>query len=157
MVHSSLANQADVTYNFIPRGIWTLIEANLGIISACLPILKKPFNACMSRTIGTAKSLSRSQPFVGSNTPTFQQKSVTHSQAHTGQGKGTGPHNQLWEASSRKDSDVELLAYDLKEAEVRAVGGIVRKDSWTVTVESETAGDNSSQGRNNPMKPKSSL
>lgn len=41
-VQNSLANQQDITYNFITRGIWTLVEANLGIICACLPVLKQP-------------------------------------------------------------------------------------------------------------------
>ena len=35
---NSLANKSDTTWNFIDRGIWTLIEANSGIIGACLPV-----------------------------------------------------------------------------------------------------------------------
>ncbi|PTB62326.1 putative PTH11-typeG-protein-coupled receptor [Trichoderma citrinoviride] len=41
-VKNSLANKADTTWNFIERGIWTLIEANAGIIGACLPALRQP-------------------------------------------------------------------------------------------------------------------
>ncbi|KAJ4302366.1 hypothetical protein N0V88_002510 [Collariella sp. IMI 366227] len=41
-VQNSLHNRQDQTWNFIERGIWTLVEANLGIISACLPVLKHP-------------------------------------------------------------------------------------------------------------------
>lgn len=146
VVHSSLANQADVTYSFIPRGIWTLIEANLGIISACLPILKKPFNTCMSRTIGAAQSVSRSQPFIASSAPMHQQKSDhCASRGHTRQEENGAPHDQVWDSSSRKDSDVELLAYELKEAEVCTVGRIVRKDSWTVTVDVDRVGHGLSQ------------
>lgn len=40
-VSDSLQNQRDITYNFIPRGIWTLTEANIGIICACLPMMKQ--------------------------------------------------------------------------------------------------------------------
>ncbi|CBX99396.1 hypothetical protein LEMA_P086350.1 [Plenodomus lingam JN3] len=41
-VANSVRNQQDITFNFIPRGIWTLIEANLGIICACLTVLRRP-------------------------------------------------------------------------------------------------------------------
>ncbi|KAL8962833.1 MAG: hypothetical protein Q9193_000822 [Seirophora villosa] len=41
-VANSVDNQNDITWNFIPRGIWTLIEANTGIICASLPMLYKP-------------------------------------------------------------------------------------------------------------------
>lgn len=41
-VSNSLRNRSDLTWNFIPRGIWTLIEANAGIIGACLPIFRQP-------------------------------------------------------------------------------------------------------------------
>ncbi|KAF2708539.1 hypothetical protein K504DRAFT_534161 [Pleomassaria siparia CBS 279.74] len=40
-VANSVHNQQDQTWTFIPRGIWTLIEANLGIICTCLPVLKQ--------------------------------------------------------------------------------------------------------------------
>lgn len=40
-VANSVQNAQDQTYNFIPRGIWTLIEANLGIICSCLPALRQ--------------------------------------------------------------------------------------------------------------------
>lgn len=42
-VSNSLENQQDITYSFITRGVWTLIEANLGIICACLTVLGRPF------------------------------------------------------------------------------------------------------------------
>lgn len=35
---------------FVPRGIWTLVEANVGIICACLPALRKPFFAFVFAT-----------------------------------------------------------------------------------------------------------
>lgn len=42
---NSLKNKGDITWNFIERGMWTLLEANLGIITACLPVLQKPLGA----------------------------------------------------------------------------------------------------------------
>ncbi|KAF2106167.1 hypothetical protein BDV96DRAFT_508237 [Lophiotrema nucula] len=40
-VANSVHNQQDQTWTFIPRGVWTLSEANLGIICSCLPVLKQ--------------------------------------------------------------------------------------------------------------------
>ncbi|EHA46679.1 hypothetical protein MCOR27_002597 [Pyricularia oryzae] len=41
-VQNSLKNKEDNTFNFIDRGMWTLLEINLGIISACLLVMKQP-------------------------------------------------------------------------------------------------------------------
>lgn len=41
-VQNSLKNKGDLTYNFVQRGTWSLLEANLGTISSCLPVLKQP-------------------------------------------------------------------------------------------------------------------
>ncbi|KAB5566123.1 integral membrane protein [Coniochaeta sp. 2T2.1] len=54
-VQNSLKNKGDQTYNFIQRGIWTLIEANLGTISTCLPILKQPMGRLFPRLFGSTK------------------------------------------------------------------------------------------------------
>ncbi|KAL8989292.1 MAG: hypothetical protein Q9177_001789 [Variospora cf. flavescens] len=58
-VANSTHNQSDITWNFIPRGIWTLIEANTGIICASLPMLYKPAAVllpCFRRTNISASS-----------------------------------------------------------------------------------------------------
>ncbi|EAS31883.3 uncharacterized protein CIMG_07362 [Coccidioides immitis RS] len=39
----------DITWDFIPRSVWTLVEANTGIICACLPILKGPLGRLFPR------------------------------------------------------------------------------------------------------------
>lgn len=57
-VSNSLKNVSDETYNFIARGIWTTVEANLGIISACLPILKKPLGRLFPYLFGSTKATS---------------------------------------------------------------------------------------------------
>ncbi len=42
--------------SFIPRSTWTLIEANTGIICACLPMLKEPLTTLLARLFrGTTK------------------------------------------------------------------------------------------------------
>jgi hypothetical protein len=53
-------NQQDHTWNFIRRGVWTLVEANLGIICACLIVLRKPLARFISSVLGTT-STSRSE------------------------------------------------------------------------------------------------
>ncbi len=57
-VQNSLKNNADITWNFIERGIWTLIEVNLSIISSCLLVLKRPLSILFPRLFGSMKKLS---------------------------------------------------------------------------------------------------
>ncbi|KPA35833.1 integral membrane protein, partial [Fusarium langsethiae] len=57
-VSNSLKNKEDQTYNFIERGIWTLIEANVGIIVACLPVLRQPMGQLFPRLFGSTKKSS---------------------------------------------------------------------------------------------------
>jgi hypothetical protein len=52
-VQNSLKNKEDITFNFIQRGMWTLLEMNFGIISTCLPVLKKPLSGLISRVFGS--------------------------------------------------------------------------------------------------------
>ncbi|KAB2105280.1 hypothetical protein AG0111_0g6961 [Alternaria gaisen] len=52
-VANSVRNQKDLTWNFIERGIWTMIEANLGIICACLLVLKQVVKHCFLSVLGT--------------------------------------------------------------------------------------------------------
>lgn len=55
-VANSVRNQKDQTWNFIQRGVWTLIEANLGIICACLIVLRQPMARFFSKIFGTTKA-----------------------------------------------------------------------------------------------------
>lgn len=113
-VQSSLAKQSDLTWNFIPRGIWTLIEANLGIISACLPILKKPFSSALSRVLGTTR------PVPSAYTRPTGSRSL-HKRMHSPSNriKSGKVHDGVYEAEvdswKRKDSDVELISSDTKQ------------------------------------------
>jgi hypothetical protein len=52
-VQNSLKNREDQTWSFIERGVWTLIESNLGIICACLPVLKQPLGRLFPRLFGS--------------------------------------------------------------------------------------------------------
>jgi len=58
-VSDSVKNQSDITFNFIERGMWTLIETNLGIITACLPVLKEPLIRTFPRAFGGSRTASR--------------------------------------------------------------------------------------------------
>lgn len=51
-VQNSISNKKDITFNFIPRGIWTLVEANLGIIVPCLVVLQQPLGIFFTRLFG---------------------------------------------------------------------------------------------------------
>ena len=57
-VENSIRNRADITYNFIGRGIWTLTEANLGIVAACLLVLKRPLSRFFPRVFASTKKTS---------------------------------------------------------------------------------------------------
>lgn len=52
-VSDSIQNQRDITYNFIPRGIWTLTEANIGIVCACLPMMKQVLRKLFPKLFNT--------------------------------------------------------------------------------------------------------
>jgi 1-acylglycerone phosphate reductase len=48
-VSNPIDDKADMTYNFVDGSIWTLIEANVGIMRACLLILKQPLGEWFPR------------------------------------------------------------------------------------------------------------
>ncbi|KAL5390290.1 hypothetical protein DPSP01_001862 [Paraphaeosphaeria sporulosa] len=55
-VANSVHNHKDQTWEFIRRGVWTLIEANLGIICACLIVLRQPLARLCSKVFGATKT-----------------------------------------------------------------------------------------------------
>lgn len=63
-VANSAHNQADQTWNFITRGVWTLIEANLGIICTCLPVLKQLIKRVFPSIFSTTKATPNSNPYA---------------------------------------------------------------------------------------------
>lgn len=58
-VSDSVKNQSDITSNFIERGMWTLIEINIGIMTACLPVLKEPLVRIFPGALGGSRTASR--------------------------------------------------------------------------------------------------
>ncbi|KAK6431846.1 hypothetical protein LTR95_011988 [Oleoguttula sp. CCFEE 5521] len=130
-VHNSLRNQSDNTWNFISRGIWTLIEANVGIICASLPILKKPIGSLLSRFLGPIITGQSSDAWYGSGPPV--NRSLT-APSRTQPVRKSGQDDFQWAA---RDSDVELLNENVMSNKPHH-GGVLRKDSWTVTTERAT-------------------
>ncbi|KAK5108107.1 hypothetical protein LTR62_008761 [Meristemomyces frigidus] len=49
----------DTTWDFIPRNIWSFVETNVGIICACLPVLKTPIFRGLSFVLGTKRASGR--------------------------------------------------------------------------------------------------
>lgn len=56
-VSNSVRNKKDITFNFITRGIWTLVEANLGIITSCLVALRKPLGMMFPGLFSPSKEM----------------------------------------------------------------------------------------------------
>jgi hypothetical protein len=65
-VANSVRNQQDQTWNFIQRGIWTLIEANLGIICACLIVLNQAMRRFFSLLFSSPSTGTGGDPRYGS-------------------------------------------------------------------------------------------
>ncbi|OQN97528.1 hypothetical protein B0A48_16681 [Cryoendolithus antarcticus] len=135
-VHNSLRNQSDSTWGFIPRGIWTLIEADVGIICASLPILKRPIGSLLSRLFGPMSAGQSSDTWYSDGPPVHQTLEVPPRRGPFTQG-GMQPvrnHRQGDWQSAARDSDVELLHTKGMDSGPY-LGGVLRKDSWTVTTE----------------------
>ncbi|EEH23452.2 hypothetical protein PABG_05663 [Paracoccidioides brasiliensis Pb03] len=63
-VAQTTSGEKDITWDFIPRSTWTSIEANTGIICACLPILKGPLVRLFPRLFNATTAKSKgSYPF----------------------------------------------------------------------------------------------
>lgn len=89
-VSNSVHNEKDITYNFIRRGIWTLIEANLGIICACLPVLKKPLARLFPRIFDSTQKPSG----YGGQAPEYSKQYQLRNVSQRTEGLGTRSKNQ---------------------------------------------------------------
>jgi hypothetical protein len=97
-VEDSLKNQADITWNFIERGVWTLIEANLGIINACLPVLKQPLGRLFPRLFGTTQKSS-----TYDNAADYRNKERRYSLSGE-----SGKKSKVWQGPSRNRQIVSI-------------------------------------------------
>ncbi|KAF9775280.1 hypothetical protein IL306_006648 [Fusarium sp. DS 682] len=98
-VSNSLKNKKDQTYNFIDRGIWTLIEANLGIITACLPVLRQPLGKLFPHIFGSTKKSSLYYTGPGSHAKGYNLSNIA----------ARSPHAGVWKSdASRSDQVVSV-------------------------------------------------
>ncbi|KAK7413377.1 hypothetical protein QQX98_007754 [Neonectria punicea] len=133
-VQNSLKNKADSTYNFIERGMWTLIEANLGIISACLPVLKQPMSRLFPRIFGSTK---KSSAYGGDNSKGYNLSNISAQASHPGFWRGTAKSHQVVSVSgpetttSRKSDERHIITESLKgsdmDSEVESHGSTGRQ------------------------------
>ncbi|KAL1963026.1 hypothetical protein VTN77DRAFT_8774 [Rasamsonia byssochlamydoides] len=63
-VTQTSTRKMDESWDFIPRSTWTLVEANMGIICACLPMMRHPLAALFPRIFhGSSYGRSRQQTY----------------------------------------------------------------------------------------------
>jgi 1-acylglycerone phosphate reductase len=127
-VSNSLEKKADITYNFIDRGIWTLTEANLGIISACLLVLKQPLGRLFPRLFGSTKKASLYYPDnslgrnAGYNLSDLQGTNAVSSGLWQKQARLKNKTSISGQEQSRQESDEDDIAEEYK------VGNSSRQD-----------------------------
>ncbi|TKA61785.1 hypothetical protein B0A49_09467 [Cryomyces minteri] len=125
-VTSSETNKQDFTWAFVPRSTWTLIEANTGIVCACLPILRKPvfdFFPCTTRKRVSSGATSDSRYFTNDSSPGSQPLSqhwlgsedVTNQSVLAGKGG--------WRTYGRDSGEEEIMQ---RQLEGNTQGGTVR-------------------------------
>ncbi|RGP63505.1 hypothetical protein FSPOR_8558 [Fusarium sporotrichioides] len=95
-VSNSLKSKEDQTYNFIERGIWTLIEANFGIIATCLPVLRQPMGKLFPLIFGTRRRRS-----------TYSAGATNHSNGYSlSDVSASAPHLGIWMGAASRPKQV---------------------------------------------------
>ena len=119
-VSNSTKSNADITYNFITRGLWTLIEANLGIICACLPVLKQPLSRMFPQMFGSTQRSHGYYRGSPSHSKAYQLQNVSHGKQGlwTGSGNGhmvsiSGPEQR----KGRKSDEQHIISASLGKSE----------------------------------------
>ncbi|UPK92128.1 hypothetical protein LCI18_003063 [Fusarium solani-melongenae] len=123
-VQNSLKNKEDITYNFIERGMWTLIEANLGIISACLPVLRRPLGKLFPRVFGSTKKSSNYFSGPGDHSKGYNLSNMSAS-AHPSFWRGTTRTHQVVsvsgpETTTGRKSDERRIIESLKGSDAES-------------------------------------
>ncbi|KAH6606110.1 integral membrane [Trichoderma cornu-damae] len=122
-VRNSIGNKADSTWDFIDRGMWTLIEANAGIIGACLPTLRQPLSRLFPQIFG---STAKSSDYQADRTPgkgAFTLSNISGQASHPGMWHGGGHSRQVVSVSgpavtsARKSDELSIINDDVKESD----------------------------------------
>ncbi|RMJ20117.1 hypothetical protein CDV36_000183 [Fusarium kuroshium] len=126
-VQNSLKNKEDITYNFIERGMWTLIEANLGIISACLPVLRRPLGKLFPRIFGSTKKSSNYFSGPGDHSKGYNLSNMS-ANAHPSFWRGTTRTHQVVsvsgpETSTGRKSDERRIIESVKGSDAESDPG----------------------------------
>ncbi|KAL7958605.1 putative PTH11-typeG-protein-coupled receptor [Trichoderma compactum] len=120
-VKSSLANKADTTWNFIDRGMWTLIEANEGIIGACLPALRQPMARIFPRFFESTMKNSNHNDNRTPGKGAFNLSNLSGHASHPGMWRGGGHSRQVVSISrpeaglERKSDELHMIDDGLKD------------------------------------------
>ncbi|KAH7122027.1 hypothetical protein B0J13DRAFT_599213 [Dactylonectria estremocensis] len=130
-VQNSLKNKEDITYNFIERGMWTLIEANLGIISACLPVLKRPMGKIFPRVFGSTKKSSayNFSADTRGNSKGYNLSNISGNGSHPGLWRGPTRAQRIVSVSGpevtteRKSDERHIIAESIKGSDVDSEPG----------------------------------
>ncbi|KAH7155981.1 hypothetical protein EDB81DRAFT_944525 [Dactylonectria macrodidyma] len=130
-VQNSLKNKEDITYNFIERGMWTLIEANLGIISACLPVLKRPLGKIFPRVFGSTKKSSayNFSADTRGNSKGYNLSNISANGSHPGLWRGPTRAQRIVSVSGpeviteRKSDERHIIAESIKGSDVDSEPG----------------------------------
>lgn len=103
--------------------MWTLIEANLGIISACLPVLKRPMSKLFPRIFGSTK---KSSAYYGNdnygNSKGYNLSNMSASRSHPGMWRPTRSHQVVSVSgpealTGRKSDERHIITESLKGSE----------------------------------------
>ncbi|PNP56596.1 hypothetical protein THARTR1_03292 [Trichoderma harzianum] len=139
-VKNSLANKADTTWNFIERGIWTLIEANAGIIGACLPALRQPLARIFPRFFESTMKNSNHNDNRAPGKGAFNLSNLSGHASHPGMWRGGGHSRQVVSISGpeaglgRKSDELHIIDDGLKDNDSGSDTAGVRGISKTVDV-----------------------
>ncbi|KAL7932572.1 putative PTH11-typeG-protein-coupled receptor [Trichoderma chlorosporum] len=139
-VQNSLANKADTTWNFIERGIWTLIEANTGIIGACLPALRQPLTRLFPHFFDSTVKNSHRNDDRTPGKGAFALSNLSVQASHPGMWRGGGHSRQVVSVSGpeggtgRKSDELYIIEDASKDNDSGSDSPAVHGISKTVDV-----------------------
>ncbi|KAI9753570.1 MAG: hypothetical protein M4579_005087 [Chaenotheca gracillima] len=143
-VANSIETKADITYNFMSRSSWTLVEANTGIICACLPVLRQPLRLLFPRVFGGSGSRGTGQRTYALNSRSkdgnwARSDGFVMSSAGPGR-REKGPYTNERRDSSDRGSEEHINAYhDHLGAQRRTDRDIVLKTDIHVSYHGDNA------------------
>ncbi|KAF7159440.1 hypothetical protein CNMCM6106_006713 [Aspergillus hiratsukae] len=141
LAESANNKSKDRTSGAVPATIWSVIEANVGIICACLPVYHQPLQWCLPRLFGSqhsaqpsgcSRSRGRGQKTPGSNQSLQERKHMAWFELH-----GSG---------GEYSNNVSTHGFEMSDVEGAKTGanGIVRMTDVSVSYQDDQRSDASS-------------